>query len=170
MEPHKIRRRDEWRALGHGWQGRLRSTGVLLVVGLAMLSAAAWWYGESSAFARRSVVTGAVIETVHTPHRLEREDGPPVFIVRGVVRYTVAGRDVRARVRLRNCRTAECIAAVKRGDRLTIAYDPQAESRAKVAPARGLSAAPNEAMLVLAGVGVLFLVIGAYTLAFGEER
>ncbi|CNG70699.1 Uncharacterised protein [Mycobacterium tuberculosis] len=166
MEPLRIRRRDVWRAERRGWRGRLRSSGVLLplALGLAMLAGGFYWYWDSEAFARRSVVTEAVVESVEPPYRIEREDGSPTFVSYGRVRYRAASRTVTTRVKLGTCRRTPCVATVAPGARLTVAYDPEAVRRARRAPPGGLSAAPNPAMLLLGGMGVLLVVVAAYTL------
>ncbi|MEW2355067.1 DUF3592 domain-containing protein [Spirillospora sp. NPDC029432] len=166
MEPFRIRRRDVWAVGRRGWRGRLRSSGVLvpLAIGLAMLTGGALWYWEAQAFARRSVVTEAVVVKVEPPYRLEQEDGPPIVVHSGMVRYRVAGRAVTARLTLASCRPGPCASRAALGDRLTVAYDPGAVGRARRAPPGGLSGAPEPAMLLLAGIGVLFVAAAAYSL------
>ncbi|MFB4314944.1 DUF3592 domain-containing protein [Actinomadura sp. 21ATH] len=170
MDPFRISRRDVWAVGWRGWRGRLRSSGVLLplALGLGMLAAGGWWYWDAQAFARRAVVAEATVEKAEAPYRLDREDGPPILAYHGTVRYTAAGRPVTARIRLGTCERGPC-ARLAPGARLAVAYDPEAVGRARRVPPGGLSAAPNPAMLLLAGLGVLFVAAAVHSLfSFSE--
>ncbi|MEV5824779.1 DUF3592 domain-containing protein [Spirillospora sp. NPDC052242] len=149
-----------------GWSSRLRSFGVLvpLALGLATVAGGCWWYWDAHGFARRAVVTEAVVERVEPPYRLDREDGPPTYVSYGTVRYEAAGRKVVARVKLSACRRVPCGGAAAPGDRLTVAYDPDSVRRAARTPPGGPSSAPHPGMLLLVGVGLLFIAAAAYTL------
>lgn len=105
------------------WQPRRRR--ILLVIGLLLLGLAGWRFAGRAAFADRAVTATAVIEYVSQGPFLAAEDVRRSFTVYATVRYERDGTLAQGRVALSGCRGGACPARYQRGDRVTVAYDPQ---------------------------------------------
>lgn len=155
-EPRRVGRRDLWRARLHGWRGRLREKRVWipLLVGVAILGGAVWWYADRAAFAHRAVTTTAVVEDTYMT-RLEHEDGPPSLVVRGRLRYVANAATVHSYVRLAGCDTSVCVSVMRewKGKSVEVVYDPRRTTRVRIG--HRVSLAPNPLILVVFGFGVL---------------
>jgi hypothetical protein len=165
---HRVGRRELWRARLYGWPERLRRPTVWgpLLAGLGILAGTGWWFVDQTAFARRAISASAVIERVEPPIRVEVQYGPPALVVYGRLRYQVDGDIVHSRVRLANCKTAYCVAVTqnRQGRTAGIAYDPKKVTRVYLG--RTVPININPFMMMIAGLGVIFVAAGLYTLFF----
>jgi Protein of unknown function (DUF3592) len=144
------------------WHRRRRRT--LLMIGLLLLALAAWRLASRTAFADRAVTATAVIDDLSHGPFLQSEDGRRSFTVYATVHYDVDGTLTQGRVVLSGCRGA-CPARHRRGDTVTVAYDPQQVTSVDLA-SRVVGRHPLQDPWVLALVlmGVGFLVAAAVNL------
>jgi hypothetical protein len=165
---YRVGRREMWRVRLSGWRERLRrpNVWVLMLAGLAILIGTAWWYADYTAFARRAVPTGATIERIYPPIRSEHEYQPPDLVVHGMLRYQADGRTVHTQVWLATCSNGGCVAATRarQGHAVQIVYDPENVTRVHLG--RRVPVPLNPVMLVLAGLGAIFIAAGLYVVFF----
>jgi hypothetical protein len=141
---------------------------VLLLLGLLLLALAAWRFADRTAFADRAVTATAVIDDVSQGPFLASEDGRRSFTVYATIRYEVDGTLTPGRVVLSGCRGGACPARHRRGDTITVAYDPQQVNRVDLASrvvGRDPRLDPWALALVLTGVS--FLVAAAVDMVRG---
>jgi Protein of unknown function (DUF3592) len=148
------------------WRPRRRR--ILLMIGLLLLAFAGWRFAGRTAFADRAVTAAAVIDDLSQGPFLQSEDGRRSFTVYATVRYEVDGTLTRGRVALSGCRGGACPARHRRGDTITVAYDPQQVNRVDLA-SRVVGRHPllDPWVLALVLMGVSFLVAAAVNLARG---
>jgi Protein of unknown function (DUF3592) len=142
------------------WHPRRRR--ILLMIGLLLLGVASWRLASRTAFADRAVAATAVIDGVHHGPFLQSEDARRSFTVYATVRYEVDGTLTQGRVVLSGCRRGACPASHRRGETITIAYDPQQVTRVDLA-SRVVGRHPllDPWVLALLLMGVVFLVAAA---------
>jgi hypothetical protein len=142
------------------WHPRRRR--ILLMIGLLLLALAAWRFASRAAFADRAVTTTAVIDDLSHGPFLQSEDGRRSFTVHATVRYDVDGTLTQGRVVLSGCRGGACPARHRRGDPITVAYDPQQVTSVDLA-SRVVGRHPllDPWVLALVLMGVSFLVAAA---------
>jgi hypothetical protein len=148
------------------WHPRRRR--ILLMIGLLLLTFAGWRFAGRTAFADRAVTATAVIHDLSQGPFLQSEDGRRSFTAYAAVRYEVDGTLTRGRVALSGCRGGACPARRRRGDTITVAYDPQQVNRVDLA-SRVVGHHPllDPWVQALVLMGVSFLVAAAVNLARG---
>jgi hypothetical protein len=141
------------------WRARRRRTLLPpLLLAMALLALAGWAYANQTAAARRAIPTPAVIEEVRQGPSHESQTGERTAPQWGTVRYQVDGANVRAQVGLGWCGTAGC-PPYKRGDRVTVAYDPRNVNDAELTVYRGgRYPIPGAWVLILGTLGGLCLL------------
>jgi hypothetical protein len=114
---------------------------------------------QPSRIADRAVTTTAVIDGLSHGPFLQSEDGRRSFTVYATVRYEVDGTLTQSRVVLSGCRGGACPARHRRGDPITVAYDPQQVTSVDLA-SRVIGRHPllDPWVLALVLMGVSFLV------------
>jgi hypothetical protein len=142
------------------WRPRRRR--ILLMIGLLLLALAGWRFAGRTAFADRAVTATAVIDDLSQGPFLQSEDGRRSFTVYATIRYQVDGTLTQGRVALSGCRGGACPARHRRGDTITVAYDPQQVNRVDLA-SRVVGRHPllDPWALALVLMGVSFLVAAA---------
>jgi Protein of unknown function (DUF3592) len=142
------------------WRPRRRR--ILLMIGLLLLAFAAWRFAGRTAFADRAVTATAVIDDLSQGPFLASEDGRRSLTVYAAVRYEVDGTLTQGRVALSGCRGGACPARHRRGDTITVAYDPQQVTSVDLA-SRVVGRHPllDPWVLALVLIGVSLLVAAA---------
>ena len=142
------------------WHPRRRR--ILLMIGLLLLALAAWRLASRAAFADRAVTATAVIDDLSHGPFLQSEDGRRSLTVYATVHYEVDGTLTQGRVALSGCRGGACPARHRRGDTITVAYDPQQVTSVDLA-SRVVGRHPllDPWVLALVLMGVSFLVAAA---------
>jgi Protein of unknown function (DUF3592) len=145
------------------WHPRRRR--ILLLIGLLLLALAAWRLANRAAFADRAVTTTAVLDDLSHGPFLASEDGRRSFTVYATVRYEVDGTLTQGRVALSGCRAGACPARRRRGETITVAYDPQQVTSVDLA-SRVVGRHPllDPPVLALVLMGVSFLVAAAVSM------
>jgi hypothetical protein len=158
------------RGIGTNPAWRARRRRVVLPPGLlavTLLALAGWAYANQTAAARRAISTTAVIEDLGQGPGRESQTGARTVALWGTVRYQVNGSDVRARVVLGECRGARC-PSYRRGDRVTVAYDPDRVTDAGLLAYRGgRYPMPDARVVILAALGGLCLLVAVFYLVHG---
>jgi hypothetical protein len=140
---------------------------ILLMIGLLLFALAAWRLASRAAFADRAVTATAVIDGLTHGPFLQSEDGRRSFTVYATVRYEVDGTLTQGRVVLSGCRSA-CPARHRRGETITVAYDPQQVTNVDLASrVVGRHALLDPWVLALVLMGVSFLVAAAVNMVLG---
>jgi hypothetical protein len=141
---------------------------ILLLLGLLLLALAAWRLASRTALADRAVTATAVIEDLSQGPFLQSEDGRRSFTVYASVRYDVDGTLTHGRVVLSGCRGGACPASHRRGEPVTVAYDPQQVDRVDLA-SRVVGRHPllDPWVLALVLMGVSFLLAAAVNAVLG---
>jgi hypothetical protein len=135
---------------------------ILLMIGLLLLALAAWRLASRAAFADRAVTTTAVIDGLTHGPFLQSEDGRRSFTLYATVRYDVEGTLTRGRVVLSGCRGGACPARHRRGETITVAYDPQQVTSVELASrVAGRHPLLDPWVLALVLMGGSFLVAAA---------
>jgi hypothetical protein len=145
------------------WHARRRRTVLIpMMIGLLLLALAAWRFASRTAFADRAVTATAVIDDVSQGPFLASEDGRRSFTVYATVRYEVDGTLTQGRVALSGCRRGACPSSHRRGETITVAYDPQQVNSVDLA-SRVVGRHPflDRWVLALVLMGVIFLVAAA---------
>jgi hypothetical protein len=136
------------------------------VAGLAFLAVAGVTVATLSALQRRVVRTTVLVESTDRGAFVESQSGQRSFPVYGQVRYDVDGSPVRSTVVLGRCGTsAPCPFLERRDQRVEVAYPVDRPGSARLAASVAGSPWLSPLVLVLGGLGALFLVAAAITVA-----
>jgi len=140
------------------------------VIGFALLTTAAWAYHHQAAvndgLAKYGVSTTAVIASTSVAGLGIANNGATLYSKYAIMDFTVNGNPDSARIFLARCSTI-CTPNYQSGEKLLITYDSRNTANAVLGRYTPPVAPVSSAILLVAGLGLLALLVAAANLLLG---